>query len=276
MTARMKYMRRMERVKRNFRVVKVLVSMRLQNLMMFRLSFFGPFFIDGSLFLVQIAVFQSIYANVNRIGTWGKGEMILYIGTFSLINALNMMIYFFGVNGIPEKVKSGDMDLYLTKPVSPLLRLTFEKINPGSGMLILLSGLIIFYGIREGGIHLTSFGIAEYGFWILLMTVLFYEMEVILRSISFFTISGASVTKFEEAGLELCMQLPGIVFYGAYKVIFCLILPYGIMATIPVKSMIGELNGAEAWYGIFVVVVFTILTAVIWKTGLKHYNSASS
>ena len=31
------------------------------------------------------------------------------------------------------------------------------------------------------------------------------------------------------------MQLPGIVFYGVYKVIFCIVVPYGIMATLPVK-----------------------------------------
>lgn len=58
--------------------------------------------------------------------------MILYIGTFSLINAVSMTICFFGLNGIPGKVQSGELDLYLTKPVSPLFRLTFENISPGS------------------------------------------------------------------------------------------------------------------------------------------------
>jgi len=240
------------------------------------LGFFGPFFVDGSMFIIQLIVFQTIYLRVDRIGTWGRGEMVLYIGTFSMINAINMFIYFFGVIGIPEKIKNGDMDLYLTKPVSPLLRLTFEKINPGSFPLIIMSAFIIAYGIDLLDMQITVGKIFTYIFWVIVMSILFYELEVIIRSISFFVISNSSITRIEEAGLELCMQLPGIAFYGVYKLIFCCILPYGIMATIPVQSLVGELKFTGAIYGIMVVVVFTIITCVIWKSGIRHYNSASS
>ena len=41
-----------------------------------------------------------------------QGEMVVYIGTFSLLNAINMVIYFFGVNEIPQKIRSGGLDLY--------------------------------------------------------------------------------------------------------------------------------------------------------------------
>ena len=139
-----------------YRVWKALLKIRFQNLMMFRLGFWGPFFVDGSLFLVQLAVFDAIYANVDRIGSWGRGEMILYIGTFSLINAVNMVVYFFGVNGITSKIKSGEMDLYLTKPVSPLFRLTFERMNPGSLPLLVFSICIIWYGFRAAGISVSA------------------------------------------------------------------------------------------------------------------------
>ena len=53
--------------KRNVRVIKALIEIRFQNLMMFRLGFFGPFFVDGSLFIIQLMVFQAIYSNVDRI-----------------------------------------------------------------------------------------------------------------------------------------------------------------------------------------------------------------
>ena len=86
----------------------------------------------------------------------------------------------------------------------------------------------------------------------------------------------ARMEQIEEAGIDLCMKLPGIAFYGVYKIIFCLILPYGIMATLPVQSMIGEMNLRTAFYGIGIVVLFSVITAVLWKQGLKHYNSASS
>ena len=101
-------------------------------------------------------------------------------------------------------------------------------------------------------------------------------MEVIIRSISLYIISTARMEQLEDAGITLCMKLPGIAFYGVYKVIFYLLLPYGIMATLPVQSLVGEMNLGLALYGIFVVFLFSLLTGVVWKNGLRHYHSASS
>lgn len=264
------------RIKKNMRVLRELLYLRMHGLMVFRLDFFAPFFVDGSLFLIQLLAFGAVYTNVDVIGSWGRGEMILYIGTFSLLNSLNMTIYFFGVNSIPYKVRSGELDLYLSKPVSPLFRLTFENISPGSIPLIFMSICIIAYGIHISNIRLTASAVAGYLFWLIIMTVLYYEMEVIIRSVSLYVVSMARMEQLEDAGLDLCMKLPGIAFYGVYKVVFYLILPYGIMATLPVQSIIGEMDVLMAVYGIGIVVLFSIITAAIWKQGLKHYNSASS
>ncbi len=266
----------MSRIKKNFSVFKELLRLRLHGLMVFRFDFFAPFFIDSSLFCIQLLAFGAVYSHVNSIGSWGRGEMILYIGTFSLLNALNMTIYFFGVNSIPYKVRSGELDLYLTKPVSPLFRLTFENISPGSVPLIFMSILILLYGLYVLDAALTYTAVAAYVFWVVIMTILYYEMEVLIRSVSLYIVSMARMEQIEEACLDLCMKLPGIAFYGAYKLVFYLILPYGIMATLPVQSMVGEMYLQRAVYGIGIVLLFTAVTAVVWKCGLRHYNSASS
>lgn len=263
-------------IRKNMRVLRELFYLRFHGIAVFRLDFFAPFFVDGSLFLIQLLAFGVVYSNVETIGSWGKGEMILYIGTFSLLNAVNMTIYFFGVIRIPHKIRSGELDLYLSKPVSPLFRLTFENISPGSIPLILMSVCIIAYGASELESELTFARLAACLFWIALMEILYYEMEVMIRSISLYTVSMARMEQLEEAGIDLCMKLPGIAFYGVYKVIFYLLLPYGIMATLPVQSMIGEMTPQTAAYGIGVVSLFSAITCAMWKCGLKHYNSASS
>lgn len=266
----------MTRFQKNYRVVKELVRLRFQNLMMFRLGFFGPFFVDGSMFAIQLLVFRAVYSNIDRIGSWGEGEVILYIGTFSLLDAVSMVICFFGVIDIAPKILSGEMDLYLTKPVSPLLRLTFEKVNPGSVPLVAMSVLIIIYGAWKARIELTAGKIAAYLFWFAVMEFLYYCMEVLMRCIAFFTVSTAKMERLEEAGLDLCMKLPGIALYGVWKLIFYCFLPYGIMATLPVQSMVGEMSWKLGLFGIAVVGFFGGLTCFTWKKGVRRYNSASS
>lgn len=97
-----------------------------------------------------------------------------------------------------------------------------------------------------------------------------------MRCIAFFTVSTAKMERLEEAGLELCMKLPGIAFYGVWKLIFYCFLPYGIMATLPVQSMVGEMSWKLGLFGIAVVGFFGGLTCFTWKKGVRRYNSASS
>ncbi len=266
----------MKHLKKNLRVLREMLYLRFHGIAVFRMDFFGPFFVDGSLFVIQLLAFGVIYSNIDTIGGWHPGEMILYIGTFSLLNAVNMTLYFFGVNGIPDKVRSGELDLYLTKPVSPLFRLSFENISPGSVPLMIMSICIIAYGAAMSKVQVTALRVLEYLFWLLLMGILYYDMEVIIRSVSLYVVSMARMEQLEDAGINLCMKLPGIAFYGVYKFIFYLLLPYGIMATLPVQSMIGDMDYKLAMYGILVVVLFSAGACLMWKKGLKRYNSASS
>ena len=261
---------------RNLRFIWLLTKLKIMRTMVFRLSFFGAFFADGMLFVIQILTFHFIFGHVDNIGGWGRGEMLIFIGTFSMINGLNMVIYFFGVITIPEKIRTGDLDLYLTKPISPLLRITFENVTLGSAPLLLFSGVIIAYGIAEAGVQLTPGLLAGYIVLVLLMTLLYYNMEVILRTFPFFFIGTGALDNLEGPLIELNFKVPGVIYEGVFKIIFFFILPYGIMATVPTQALTGTLTPLWLVQALGVVAVFTGFTAWFWRFGLRHYKSASS
>jgi len=84
-------------IKRHLKFLYMLFKVKLSRTMAFRFSFFGAFFVDGSMFLIQILMFSSIFSQVDSIGGWDRGQVLFFIGTFSLINALNMTLFFFGL-----------------------------------------------------------------------------------------------------------------------------------------------------------------------------------
>lgn len=262
-------------MKRTFKFIYMLFKMKLARQMTYRLSFFGALFVDGSMFVLHLLMFNVIYAQVDNIGGFSQGQMTIFIGTFSLINALNMTIYFFGVLQLPSKIQSGDFDQYLTKPVSPLLRITFENIDIGSSPLILLSIGIILYGVAQLGVSVTGETFLLYSVFIILMTFLWYDLEVIIRTLPFFFISNG-ISQVEETMMFLCMRVPGVVFKGAYKVLFYLILPYALLATIPTQVLTNTAPPKLIIYSVLIVIAFTIFAQVFFKFGLKHYKSASS
>lgn len=263
-------------MKNNLRFILLLFKMRLQRQMAYPLSFFGGTIVDSSLFLLWLLMFETIYGQVDAIGGWSQGEMTIFLGTFSLLNAINMTVYFFGVAGIPSKIRGGDLDHYLTKPVNPLMRITFENINIGSSPLLLLSIIIIVYGVVLTGIDVGIGTGLLFALFILLMAVLYYDMEVIIRTFSFFFISVNGIQKVEEASLDLCMRVPGVLFKPVFKLLFYFILPYGIMATIPTQILTGELSNLAMITSACTVIVFTVFTQWFWRLCLRSYKSASS
>jgi ABC-2 type transport system permease protein len=263
-------------MKRNLKLILMLAKLRLSHLMVFRLSFFGAFFVDGSMFVIQLLLFDVLYSQVASIGGWQRGEMIIFIGTFSLINALNMSTFFFGLISIPDKIRTGALDHYLTKPSNTLLRLSFEQINPGSLPLIAMSLLIIARGVSLLPSPPDFSAVMGYIFLVLLMTLLWYDLMLLLRTAPFFLTSAATVHQIEESLIELSMKVPGVVFEGIWKILFQVVLPYGLMATLPTQMLTGTLTLPGLAWGSGVAVLFTLFTLRFWKFGLSRYKSASS
>ena len=260
---------------KQLRFIWTLLRMRLTHMMVFRLTFFGAFFVDGTMFVIQILMFSVIYGNVESIGGWGQGEMLLFIGTFSLINAVNMLICFFGLNGLPRKIRSGDLDLYITKPINPLLRITFEQIDLGSLPLVLGSIGIIVYSLQFLP-PVTPMRLISYMILALFMLVLYSAMQLILRTIPFFVISIGNIEQLEAEIIMLCMKIPGVFFQRGFKLLFYALLPYGIMATIPTQLLTGTTSWDGFAYGVGITVLFTTFALVFWRIGLRHYKSPSS
>ena len=65
-------------MKKNLKIIFMLLKMKLSKMMVFRFDFFGAFFVDSSLFILQLLMFNSIYSHVDSIGGWQQGDVNIY------------------------------------------------------------------------------------------------------------------------------------------------------------------------------------------------------
>ena len=263
-------------LKQNLKFIGLLVRIKLARTMAFRASFFGAFIADGTNLIVQILTFSVIYGQVDSIGDWNQGQMIIFVGTFSLIGSLELIFFWYGVRRITGYIRDGGLDHYLTKPGNALLRLSLEETNLGSVPLVLLSGLIVAWGLSIEGVQVTPPLILGYSVMVLLMTLLWYDLEIIWRTISFFTVSANALHRLEDDIFALNFRVPGVLYKGFFKVVFYFILPYGIMSTVPTQVLTNTLTLPGLIHALCVVAGFTAITFWFWQFGLKHYKSASS
>lgn len=106
--------------------------------------------------LATVILFSSIvYSKVETLGGWIRWETLFFLGTFSLIDAANMTVWMRNTFRLPEYVRTGELDLILTKPVdSQFYAMTrhfhLGHIGQAVGALVLLA-----YSWRHLGVRLS-------------------------------------------------------------------------------------------------------------------------
>jgi hypothetical protein len=151
---------------------------------------------------------------VDSINGWSREQLVFFVGTFSLVDGLEMLLFFFGLSSIPEKIRTGKLDLYLTKPISPLFHITFESLDVGSGFLTLPGLVMVVWATVKMGIPITIGRVAGYLVLLALMLMLLYDLMLIMRAVAFRVVQTGALEELEGELMGFAFRVPGIVFQG--------------------------------------------------------------
>jgi ABC-2 type transport system permease protein len=80
----------------------------------------------------------------------------------------------------------------------------------------------------------------------------------------------------ENTLVDFAYRIPGVAFRGVWKVILYVVLPYGLMATLPTQLLTGGMPWSYWLLASGVLAGFWLLMNLFWRSGLRRYGSASS
>ena len=108
--------------------------------MEFRLDFTFRIMMDVIYYVINIALFEILFLHTPLIAGWTNEQMMIFIGSFLLVDAINMTIFSTNMWWLPYYVNRGDLDYYLIRPVSPLFFLSLREFSANS---FINTGLIV-------------------------------------------------------------------------------------------------------------------------------------
>jgi ABC-2 type transport system permease protein len=185
-----------------------------------------------------------------------------------------MIIIHENLENMSEKVRKGDLDLLLAKPVNSQFMVTLQKANTAIiGNLILgLSWLI--YSLN---------GLGDFNylrlFWLMLLIpcslVVIYSMRFI------FSASAVIFTRSENLQF-LWWQVyrigmrPDSMYFPWFKWIILTIIPVGVIVSIPARALLNPPDYLILLWPLCLVPILLYATHRFWNFALKFYSSASS
>lgn len=261
---------------RYFRLYLYFLRFSFSKAMEFRVDFFFRVVMDIVFYVMQFLFFDIIYQYTPILGGWTKDQMTIFVCTFIFVDAFHMTFFASNTWWLPIAINRGDLDYYLTKPVSSFFFLGFKEFAANSLMnLILATALLTGALIQFSG----SFSFFELSIFTLLLlngAFLYFTTYLIFLLTVFWT---GSSRGFSDVffSVEKVFQKPDGIFTGYFRRFFLTFLPFSIMASYPTKYLLEPEFRLNIIYEVVVASIFVyLLVSILWRRGLKNYSSASS
>lgn len=214
-----------------------------------------------------------LFQGTKTILGYTKEQMIFFYLSFHLIDTLGQVL-FREVYRFRRLVVSGDLDLVLLKPMSPLVRLMFG----GPDLLdfiifIFMSAVVGWYGM--------SFISQNPIFWLLYLGLVLNGVVITAAFYIFVLGLGIISTSVDHLvmiyrDMTAMMRVPVDIYIEPLRSMLTFVIPLGVMITFPAKALMGFLSPGLFGLALLCSAIFIYLSFRFWKYSIKQYQSASS
>ncbi len=240
----------------------------------YRANFATRVMTDIFWYIAQVVTFEVLFTHTQLIGGWNLPQMRVFLGVVFMVDALYMIILSENLDQFSEKVRKGDLDLLLAKPVNSQFMLSLQKAStPAIGNLCIAVGWFI-YSILQ----LPNFEWIRL-LWLIILVpcglVALYAMRFVMASTAVIFARSENLQFIWYQIYRLGMR-PDSIYVPWLKWTLLTALPVGVIASVPARALLEPPQwGLIAWVMVLAWILL-FLTNKFWRFALRFYSSASS
>lgn len=229
---------------------------------------------------IYFAGFWIIFYNFETVAGWNKYEVLFMFTTSWLAYSFSCFFFWSPMRDIGELVRTGKFDLYLTRPISPFVYLVLCRFQYTFLPRLLFSVVFWIYSMKKLQIDWTLERTVFYGVSLFSAFVIFSSVTVLTGAICFWMIKSEEVVSLltdNNYGLKNFCDYPIRIYKKGMRIILTFVVPYAFTGYYPVATLLGK-DVSSAFMGKLsplIAAVTGILSCVLWRRGLKRYNSAN-
>lgn len=254
-----------------FKTILMLIKMQLEYRKAFIISVIGSFFVT---FLLTLSVYF-LFEEFNQIGDWSFFEVAFLFGMVYFTFSMSEM-FFRGLDHFANIVKSGEFDRILIRPQNALIQSMCMEFDFSKIGRIAQSILVMIIAIANINIEWTMYKIIVFILMNIGCIAIFFGIFVLKAAFCFWTVDGLEFMNILSEGGKKVAQYPIDIYAKWFRIFFTFIVPFGLVNYYPVLYLFGK--DSNWFYGIVPIFAFVFLIPclLIWKKGIKHYESTGS
>jgi ABC-2 type transport system permease protein len=217
-----------------------------------------------------------LFHRISDLGGWTREEIFLVYGmsmvSYGLFGCVAWNLFEFG----DRYIIHGRFDRVLLRPASSYFQVLFDSFRiPALAESLIGVGVLVF-SVQRTGVTLTPGMLCFGALAVISGAVIFIAVFSILASISFHFEDriGVSPPIFNMIAFG---RYPQTIFPPLLQFFLRWIVPFGFVAYYPATHVLGR-SGLEglAILSPLVATAFSVIAALFWRLGVRHYESTGS
>ena len=243
----------------------------------YRTAFFVELFVEFGYILWAFFLVQIIFSNVAEVAGWNRHQMFFLMGMNLVFAEIFVnLFYVWGFRTIPEKIKNGEIDFVLLKPINSLFALTTGQPYIASFLATIPGIYMMIYSAGRLGIATNPLNIASSVILFLCGMVILYSLSVMVVSLSFVFLNTRFLSDIALKLSEYGQNPPPAYSHIVLKVVFFFIVPAVFMGSLPAAAIVKTVQPLYLAIGTGLAILFLFIAIKMWNFFVRRYSSASS
>lgn len=252
-----------------WRLTKLSVMSQIE----YRFNFFTEGFASFLDLILYLAFIEIIFNASSTVAGYTRFEIMLIYGLSIIARSLTNRLFFTNLREISMMANRGELDHFLTKPISTLFLISTHKFSFFTFFDTLLGVILTALALRGLELSLSVSDILLIAVSLILTAITFFHVILSFMSFSFW-LGDINHSYWIYTALHGISRLPITAFQGFSRFIFQTLLPFILFGAVPAAIVLDRIEASTLLGILLSVLVWIIVGQFMWRKGLASYSSS--
>jgi ABC-2 type transport system permease protein len=217
-----------------------------------------------------------VYRSGVKINGLSPDEILLFIGTFVGLTGVYAGMFMINNFRLRVKIKDGELDLLLTKPVSLQFMATLRQADVTIFSVdVIAGGVMVAIAWARLGIPVTFFTLGGYILFLGISCLVSYSLFLLPQIFSFWLLNTSAIAEITDSFWDF-NNMPMDIYYPWIQQVGVFLLPIFVITNFPPMFILHKMPPVYMAWSLLLPIILLAMVRGLWTKGLRNYNSASS
>ncbi|MCQ9212784.1 MULTISPECIES: ABC transporter permease [unclassified Streptococcus] len=241
--------------------------------MNFHFDFFCGLFSSILWIGLPLVFFKLIFLNIEDFNGWEYSQILFLVGSYTIVDGMMMGLLIRSMGMLESDILNGNLDHVLLKPFDTQLFYAFRSFNLVQFVNTFFGLAIVVISCESLNVQLNPLKLFLYILSLVCGCIIYYSIWFLITISSFWF-----PTKFSKVDVFLnyigISKYPYTIFTGINRLFALLFIPSVLIANPALLIFLEKDSLSLFYYQLIFTVFLMVISCLIFKKGLKKYESA--